>query len=63
MKIAEIKGREILDSRGIPLWKWMLYWNQGLWAVPLSHRVRQPVNMRLWNYVMATRPVTEAKAY
>ena len=31
MKIAEIKGR-FWTHVVIPLWKWMLYWNQGLWA-------------------------------
>ena len=56
MKIAEIKGREILDSRGNPTVEVDVILESGVMG-------RASVNMRLWNYVTATKPVTEEKAY
>lgn len=63
MKIAEIKGREILDSRGNPTVEVDVILESGIMGRAWSHRVRQPVNMRHWSYVTVTRPVTGAKAY
>ena len=63
MKIAEIKGREILDSRGNPTVEVDVILESGIMGRASVHRVRQPVNMRHWSYVTVTRPVTGAKAY
>ena len=63
MKIAEIKGREILDSRGNPTVEVDVILESGIMGRASVPSGASTGNMRLWNYVMATRPVTEAKAY
>lgn len=63
MKIAEIKGREILDSRGNPTVEVDVILESGIMGRASVPSGRQPVNMRHWSYVTVTRPVTGAKAY
>ena len=61
MKIAKIKGREILDSRGNPTVEVDVTLESGI--MHLFRRVHPPVNMKLWNYATETRPVMEEKEF
>ncbi|KXS50668.1 MAG: hypothetical protein AWU57_4947 [Marinobacter sp. T13-3] len=56
-KIANIKGREVLDSRGNPTVEADVI----PWAAPAPLQAHPPVPAKRWNCVMVTNPVTWAK--
>ena len=62
MKIAEIKGREILDSRGNPTVEVDVILESGIMAVLCpTGCVKNRVNMRLWELRDCDNTVTEGK--
>lgn len=63
MKIAKIKGREILDSRGNPTVEVDVTLESGIMGRASVPSVHPPVNMKLWNYATETRPVMEEKEF
>jgi len=61
--IADIRGRQVLDSRAIRPLKLRFFWMAAPARGPLCRVARPPASMRPSNCVTATRPSTSARAF
>ena len=61
--IADIRGRQVLDSRGNPTVEAEVFLDGGPRRGPLCRVARPPVSMRPSNCATATRPSTSARAF
>ena len=62
-KIANIKAREVLDSRGNPTVEADVILNDGTLGSACARLVRLPVPARLWNCAMAIPLAIWVKAF
>ena len=61
-KIVKIIGREIIDSRGNPTVEAEVHLEGGFVGMELLRQVLLLVPVKLWNWAMATNPVSWVKA-